>query len=88
MTLTKVGFPEIPAHYIQSATELLKEHIKIKASLVISRTDLSFEQKEKEIEKIFIWNSLGNSLSYFLQAVEYGAVDFDNDRKCEPDFEG
>ncbi len=85
--MTKVGFPEIPAHYIQAATELLKEKIKLKASLVMSRTDLSIEQKRDEIEKIFIWNTLGDSMSYLLQAVEYGAFTFDRDRTAEPDFE-
>lgn len=85
--MTKIGFPEIPAHYVQAATEILKEKIKIKSSLILSRDDLSQEEKNNNIDKMFIWDNIGEELSYFLHAVEYGTVKFDDDRTNEPDFQ-
>lgn len=85
--MTKLGFPEIPAHYVQTATELLKEKIKIKSSLILFRDDLSQEEKNNNIDEMFLWNNIGKDLSYFLHAVEYAAVIFDCDRTNEPDFQ-
>ncbi|MCG4258040.1 hypothetical protein [Acetobacter senegalensis] len=85
--MQKLGFPEIPAHYMQAATEMLKEKIQAKTSLILSNTDLSYEDKMEIIDHMFDCYTIGKELSVFLHAAEYGSVVFDNDRKDEPNFQ-
>lgn len=85
--MQKLGFPEIPAHYMQAATEMLKEKIKAKTSLILSNNELSSEEKKVKIDHMFDCYVIGKELSVFLHAAEYGAVVFDDDRKDEPNFQ-
>ena len=84
--MQKLGFPTIPPHYMQAATDLLKEKIRAKTSLILSRDDLSPEEKGQQIDEVFVWDDMGNDLSIFLHSVEYAAIVFDKDRTDEPNF--